>query len=313
VYLAVVTALGGVSPDLRASGVEQVTETLLAVVGVALVPALTAAIVEVVVNARLAIASGGLLEPLSDHVIVLGLGNVGTRVVRELRELGVDVVAVDRSPSARGVQVAREVGAHVIIGNANNPETLRAASVQTCRALVALSTDDVANLETALLGRSLHPSLRVVLRLFDEDFAARVKRAFAIDSSRSVSSLAAPVFAVTMLGREVIDAISVGRRVLLLAEIPVGAGSSLEGCSCGDVGRANQVRLIAVRTGRGTQTLWCPPERRRLLRTDRLLVVATRAGLAALVQRTRADPDAPPAPPAPDPAPLLRRYGQASG
>jgi Trk K+ transport system NAD-binding subunit len=276
---------------------------------VALVPALTAAIVEVVVNARLAIAAGGLLEPLSGHVIVLGLGNVGTRVVRELRELGVDVVAVDRSPTARGVQVARELGAHVIIGSANNPETLRAASVQTCRALVALSTDDVANLETALLGRSMHPELRVVLRLFDEEFAGRVKRAFAIDISRSVSYLAAPVFAVTMLGREVIDAIPVGRRVLLLAEIPVGAGSALEGRSCADVSEARQVRLIAIRTGRGAQTLWCPPVGRRLVRTDRLLVVATRAGLASLVKRTAADPDAPPPPVAPGPPPVLTIYG----
>jgi Trk K+ transport system NAD-binding subunit len=295
-YLAIITAFGGANPNLRASGVEQVTETLLAILGVAIVPALTAAVVEVMVKARLTIAAGGLTEPLSGHVIVVGLGNVGARVVSELHELGVDVVAVDCSPNARGVQVARDLGAHVIIGNANNPQTLRAASVQTCRALVVLSADDVANLETALLGRSVNPELRVVLRLFDEDFAGRVKRAFAINISRSVSYLAAPVFAATMLGREVIDAISVGRRVLLVAELPVGAGSTLDGRPCGEAEQPRQVRLIAIRTGRGRQTLWAPPERRTLVRTDRLLVLATRAGLAALLARTAGATNPPPSP-----------------
>jgi Trk K+ transport system NAD-binding subunit len=300
-YLTVLTALGGGNANVQGSAVEQVLEVLLVVLGVALVPALTATVVEVVVRARLAIAAGGLTEPVSGHVIVVGLDNIGARVVRELHNFGVDVVGVDRSGLARGVQVARELGVPVVIGNANNAETLRAASVATSRALVVLTTDDVTNLETALLGRAVHRAadvtgtqLRVVLRLFDEDFAARVKRALDIDLSRSVSYLAAPAFAAALVGREVIDTISVGRHVLLVAEVPVGAGSQLEGKLYTEVNRPHQVRLVALRTGRGRQTLWSLPDRRPLVRTDRLLVVATRAGLAALLPRAAGVPDPPP-------------------
>ena len=293
-YLTVLTALGGANADLHASGIEQVLEVVLVVVGVALVPALTAAVVEVIVKARLAIAAGGLVEPISDHVIVVGLDNIGTRVIQELHNFGVNVVAVDKSDQARGVQVARQLGIPVIIGAANTAETLRAASAETCRALVMLTVDDVANLEAALLARTLNRRVRVVLRLFDEDFAGRVKRAFAIDASRSVSYLAAPVFAAAMVGREVIDTIPVGRRVLLVAEIMVGAGSELEGQAPPAVSRPHEVRLIAVRTGRGRQTLWSLPDRRPLVRTDQLLVVATRAGLAALLDRAAGVPDPPP-------------------
>ena len=48
-------------------------------------------------------------------------------------------------------------------------------------------------------------------------------------------------------------------------------------------------RLLAIRTGRGAQTLWSPPHGRALARTDRLVVVATRTGLTQLLARTEAE------------------------
>jgi Trk K+ transport system NAD-binding subunit len=288
-YEAILTTLAGANPDDRASRMEQIIQTVLTVVSVALVPVLTAALVEVVVKARLALAAGGLTEPLSGHVIVVGLGDVGTRVIRMLHDLGVDVVAIETDERARGVRVARALGIPLIIGDCRQDETLRAASVQTCRTMLVLTTDDVTNLETALLGRGASEELRVVLRLFDGDFADRVQRAFAITASYSVSYLAAPAFAAAMLGRQVTDTISVGRRVLLVAEVPVGARSPLEGLQVADVQHSRESRLLGIRTGRGEQTLWAPPLGRQLVRTDHLIVVATRAGLGHLLARSVAD------------------------
>ena len=102
-----------------------------------------------------------------------------------------------------------------------------------------------------------------MLRLFEEEFAQRIKTAFDINLSRSVSYLAAPAFAASMVGSEVIDTIPVGRRVLLVAEVPVGAGSQLEGHYFRGVSEPGLVRLVAVQTGRaglgvGVQTFWAP-------------------------------------------------------
>jgi hypothetical protein len=121
--------------------------------------------------------------------------------------------------------------------------------------------------------------------MFDGEFARRVQRTFGIDISRSVSYLAAPAFAAAMLGRQVIGTIPVHRRVLLVAELPIGAGAVLEGQTVGDVAKAGESRLLAVRTGRGQQTLWSPADGRPLSRRDRVIVVATRTGLSDLVQR----------------------------
>ncbi|GAA3291858.1 NAD-binding protein [Dactylosporangium vinaceum] len=316
-YLAVLTALGGANPQDNASIASQVVDVGLVIVGVAVIPAITAAVVGLVVKARLAIAAGGLTEPVSGHVIVVGLGNVGTRVLTELNDLGIDVVGVDRDERARGVQVGRELGLPVIIGDVTNPDTLTAASVATARCLVLVTTEDVTNLEVALLGRDLarqaDPArkLRVVLRLFEEDFARRIKTAFDINLSRSVSYLAAPAFAASMVGSEIIDTIPVGRRVLLVAEVPVGAGSELEGRYFRDVTVPGLVRLVAVQTGRaglgvGVQT-FCAPEQNRwrtLDRTHTMVVVATRAGLVALLSRAAGVENPPPFHP-PSAPPLL--------
>jgi Trk K+ transport system NAD-binding subunit len=285
-YLTILTTLGGATADLGASPLEKITQTVLVIASIALIPVITAAVVEAVVNARLALALGPLHEPISDHVVVVGLGNVGTRVLHDLADLGVPAVAIDKNDSARGAQAARNRGVPFIVGDASQAETLRAASVDTCRALVVVSTDDVTNLEAALQGRLLKPDLRVVLRLFDGDFADRVQKAFGITLSRSVSYLAAPAFAAALLEREVIGTIPVNRFVLLLAEAPVAGGSALDGAPLGQAQDGGEVRVLALITDEGRNTVWAAPDTYVVRENDVLVVVATRLGLGRLLRKT---------------------------
>jgi Trk K+ transport system NAD-binding subunit len=46
---------------------------------------------------------------MNDHVIVVGLGNVGTGVASQLHDLGHRVVGVDVSERAPGVSVAQHL------------------------------------------------------------------------------------------------------------------------------------------------------------------------------------------------------------
>jgi len=279
-YVTLLNAVGGASADLKnLSGPEQVVQAVATLTGVALVPVVTAVVVQAVVNARLALALGSRRGPEAGHVVVVGLGNLGTRVIQQLRDLGVPLVAIDKTESARGTRLVREQGIPLIIGDASQPETLRAASVETALALLALSTDDMANLEAALQGRTVNPDLRVVLRLFDGDFADRIQRAFGIAGSKSVSYLAAPAFTAAMLEREVIGTISVKRRVLLVAEVPVEPGSPLDGDTVAAAQRTGELRVVALGSSDGRRPTWSPAADRRLAPGDRVIAVATRAGL----------------------------------
>jgi len=262
----------------------QISQLVITAAGMALVPLITAVIVEGLVNARLAVTSGRLLTAYEGHVVVVGLGNVGTRVIRSLRDFGITVVAIDKSDNARGVALARELEIPLVMGDASREETLRMASVGTARALVIVSTDDVTNLEAALHGRALRPGLKVVLRLFDSDFAERIQRTFNIATSRSVSNLAAPAFAALLLEREVLATIPINRRVLLVAELPIEPGSSLDGRPVADASGDGEAKVIAVSGLGEPRPMWSPPAQRLLAASDRLTVVATRAGLSRLLR-----------------------------
>nr|BFE67420.1 hypothetical protein GCM10020092_007210 [Actinoplanes digitatis] len=187
IYVTLLTVVGSSDVEVQRNEVAQAAQLVLTIAGLALLPLVTAAVVEGMVNARLELNSGRVAAQYEDHVVVVGLGSVGTRVLRQLNDLGVDVVAIDRRADARGSKAAQQLGVPFIVGDAAREETLRAASIATSRALVVVSTDDVTNLQAALNARAVRPDLRVVLRLFDDDFAQRVQTAFNIDISRSVS------------------------------------------------------------------------------------------------------------------------------
>ncbi|MGW4943894.1 potassium channel family protein [Actinoplanes sp. NPDC004185] len=294
VYLTLLTVVGSSDVELQRSPVAQAAQLVLTIAGLALLPLITAAVVEGMVNARLALSSGRAAAGHEDHIVVVGLGNVGTRVLRQLVDLGVQVVAIDRKADARGAKAAEQLGVPFIVGDAAREETLRAASIATSKALVVVSTDDVTNLQAALNARAVRPDLRVVLRLFDDDFAQRVQTAFTINSSRSVSRLAAPAFAAAMLDRDVLATIPVDRHALLVAGVQVYAGSPLDGVTLSQADRPLSVRVIGLSAAGSEWVDWAPDQRRILAAGDRVMVVARRAGLRALVEQATPPAEPPP-------------------
>jgi len=218
-------------------------------------------------------------RPPGGHVIVVGLGNVGTSVTGQLHDLGFDVVCVDNNASATGIPMARQMGLPVVIGDAFREETLRAASLDTAMALVSVTSQDIVNLETALNARALKEDLRIVLRLADDDLAERLQKTTGNTISRSVPYLAAPAFAAAMLEHQVLRTIAVGRHVLLIADVRVGDQAGLAGSLIADTEQDGQARLLALQVSGSPRLDWSPPRSYRLGPGDRLIVLATRTGL----------------------------------
>jgi Trk K+ transport system NAD-binding subunit len=289
-YLAMATVLGGTEVREDYTPWQKALQLVLGTAGLALVPLVTALVVEGMVRARLAVAQVRLRQPHADHIVVAGLGGVGTRVLRLLHDRGVSTVAIASDEQARGVPVARELGIPLVIGDPGRESTLRAAGVENARALMAINKSDASNLETALHGRNLKPRLHVVLRLFDGDLARHVRRTFNLPSSRSVSYLAAPAFAEALMDRDVIGTISVERRVLLVADVTVAARSALHGATVDNADDDGFVRVIALTEFGEPRPLWRPALTKRLRPNDRLTIVGTRDGLGDLVRRA-APPD----------------------
>ena len=222
---------------------------------------------------------------IRDHVIVVGLGSIGYRVALGLVARGVPVVIVELKDDSRFVSPARASGIPVFVGDARHKEVLDELHLGTARALVAATSDDLVNLSTALNARAVRPQLRVVVRLFDPEFALRVQHGFGIRFTRSVSHLAAPAFAAAAVGSEVVATVPVGdRRVILFARLKVPAGSALEGRSAGSLHAPGALRILAVAAPGADGARWEVAANERLEAEEEVVVAATRAGLADLLR-----------------------------
>ncbi|RJQ73739.1 TrkA family potassium uptake protein [Pseudonocardiaceae bacterium YIM PH 21723] len=286
VYLTLLDAAGAAEPDPKMSDANKLTQVMVTLVGISVIPLITAIVVDSVVTARLNSELGPRRPAYRNHIVLVGLGNLGTRVLGLLHDLGLPVVAIEANPDAPGVAFARRLGVPVLIGNATREETLRQARLDRSRALLALTHDDVTNLQVTLHAQEFNRELRTVLRMFDDDLASRVESAFGIAVSRSVSSLAAPAFAAAMLERRVMGTIAVNRRVLLIAEVPVAEGSALTGVRLTSINAHGEAYVLAKRLP-GSQWLdWQPDLEHALLPEDRILIVATRSGLSDILSRS---------------------------
>jgi Trk K+ transport system NAD-binding subunit len=282
VYLTFLDAAGAAVTDIHLPPAEKVAQFMLTVDGLAILPLVTAA----VVSARLRGAHESDGPPPAGHIIVAGLGNIGTTILQQLHDLGFDVIGIDKNPDAAGLPVARRLGIRVIIDEAHREETLTAAGVGSCRAVVSVTNDDIVNLQTALAARFLTNKPRIVVRLYHDDLVEHLQRTSLMAGivSRSTSYLAAPAFAAAVVDHQVRSAIAVGRHVLLLAEVAAGGEAGLTGLPVSAVHRPGLLRVIAIRGPGSAAPEWSPPPDRLIAAGDVVVVLATRAGLSGLVR-----------------------------
>ncbi|MBD2039742.1 potassium channel family protein [Microcoleus sp. FACHB-672] len=138
--------------------------------------------------------------PQRSHYIICGLGGVGLRIADQLRMSGHEVVVIERDPNCRFINTARALKIPVILGDASVTTTLTAGNIDHAEALIAVTSDDTANLEIALTAKSLVGKLPVVVRNQDPQFARMVEQVFEFEAVLSPTELAAPSFAAAALG-----------------------------------------------------------------------------------------------------------------
>jgi Trk K+ transport system NAD-binding subunit len=134
-------------------------------------------------------------EKMVDHTIVCGLGHVGIRVVESLKELGTPVVAIEKTKDDRFSELAAELGVPILYGDVRRDALLLEAGVKKARAIVCGTNDDLTNLEVAIDAKRFHPDIRVVVRIFDQRVADKMRAALDVDETFSTSALSGPLVA----------------------------------------------------------------------------------------------------------------------
>ena len=134
-------------------------------------------------------------DRMKDHIIVCGLGHVGIRVVESLHRLGEPVLAIEKNKTDSFAVVVEELGFPVLYGDVRRDALLISAGVRQARAIVCATDDDLANLEVAIDSKKENPKIRVVMRIFDQRVAEKMRTALDVDETFSTSALSGPLVA----------------------------------------------------------------------------------------------------------------------
>jgi voltage-gated potassium channel len=162
----------------------------------------------------------------NDHIIMVGLGHLGFRVVRDLYRMNQEVVVVELNPKADLVASVKQMDIPVIQDDATREATLEAAGIRRARTIILCTQNDSMNLQVALKARKMQPNIHAVLRIFDDDFADALHDQFGF-TAMSATGMAAPAFASAASGVDITRPITVEGETLSLARLKVQPNSEL--------------------------------------------------------------------------------------
>ncbi len=182
----------------------------------------------------------------SNHTILVGLGHLGYRVVRQLHAMHENVVVIELKPSSEMISTIQGMRIPVIQDDATRPSTLEAAGVKRAKTIILATQHDSLNLQVAVKARSYNKDIQVIIRIFDEDFANALHNQFGF-TVMSATRMAAPAFAAAAAGADVTNPISVEGQLLSLARLNVSPSSELTGKTVGSVEDEYHLNIILVR------------------------------------------------------------------
>jgi len=268
----------------------QVFGILLIIAGVTLSTVILALITNALVSRRIEQSLGqGSIRGMEGHVVLVGLGAVGLRVLEGLRAQGRDVVVIERDESNRYVQHARGLGVPVVHGDATLGQTLRSVRLAQAGAVAILTSDDLVNLETGLAVRDelddRWVEVPVVLRVFDRALGLRLQGTFHFNHVWSTAALASPWFVGAILGLEILATFYVRNQPFLVARLEVNQGGGLAGLAMRELGA--RIRVVAIARD-GQAELEYPPRRdTRFAVGDRAYLVGPYEELLRVLSRER--------------------------
>jgi Trk K+ transport system NAD-binding subunit len=196
----------------------------------------------------------------TNHVVLIGLGHLGYRVVKKLFELEQDVVAIEKTPDTEMVANVRQMGVPVIHDDGTREGVLLNAGIARARAVILCTQNDSMNLRMALKARSLNPKIEVVIRIFDDEFATSLQTQFGFHAM-SATSMAAPLFAAIAAHVDITPPINIEGKPHVLANVQVGPGSRLQNRSVIEVEETFRVSIVLLCAG-GKQQFHPPGETR---------------------------------------------------
>ncbi len=180
----------------------------------------------------------------SNHVIVLGVGHLGTRVVRSLVTMGFEVVAIDRQIEPEKRDELGRLRVPLVAGDGRLPATLETAGIRQAQSLIVCTSNDHMNLEVTMRARDLNLNIRIVVRMWEDRFAAQIRHFMNVEAVLSATDLAAPAFASAALGIEITQTLEINGVDYSMIRLAVTPRSFLDGQTVGALQDAEDMDIV---------------------------------------------------------------------
>ncbi|PZV19550.1 MAG: potassium transporter TrkA [Pseudanabaena sp.] len=168
---------------------------------------------------------GSDYESVCDRFIVCGLGSLGQHSVFNLkkfayREYEVKICAIDKvQPEIMEFDnFSGFLDQPIIFGDCRRSETLIKAGIDSCRAILLVTSNENVNIEAAIAARRLNPNVHIVVRSSRQNLNQLLKDQLGNFVALDPVDLPAAAFAVAGLGEGTLGLFQLGDRKLRVVE-----------------------------------------------------------------------------------------------
>jgi voltage-gated potassium channel len=200
------------------------------------------------------------------------LGHLGYRVAKNLHDMDEDVVIIELDIPSKTDLVAsvRQMGIPVIEDDATRDSALQAAGIRQARGILLCTQNDSLNLQIAVKARSVNPGIQVIVRIFDDDFAASLQKQFGF-RALSATGMAAPIFAANATNVDITAPLMIEDQPHSLARLEIRLGSRLVGYTIGQLENAYTLSVVFFKNQ--GQPLYHPSDKLLIAHDDILVVL----------------------------------------
>jgi voltage-gated potassium channel len=223
------------------------------------------------------------ISKLRNHFIICGHGRIGSIVVQEIMNEGLDVVVIEQTPEL--IDKMEQEGILCMMGDATSDKTLLSAGLLHAKSLISALTSEAANVYVTLTARQLNPDINIVARAGDKSHISRLELAGAdrvvlphlIGGLRMAQSVLRPTVTnfVELAVRGGID--------LQMEELEITPNSDLVGKDLIESKIRPRFNLIVIAIKRGSGEMVFNPGPKEVIGAyDTLLAVGNKANLSEI-------------------------------
>ena len=263
----------------------RIITVFIAIVGIGSLFYLMTAIMENLVSTEMILYRRNLLMEkkianFNEHIIVIGMGRVGTTVLDQLEAMKKTSVVIDQVFENEEAIASSDV--FCIKGDATEDIVLEKAGIRKAAGLIITTSDPAVSTFVIIMAKELNPDIYIIARLDEDKHLSKLKTAGA---DRIVNPYKTAGYRLTnmMINHDVVDVIETnfGKNMpqMSLETIDVSNNSTIVGKSLGELNLRKDTGVTVLVIMHGDQAITNPSAQYTFSACDRVTMFGTHENL----------------------------------